>query len=1075
MDNLKQKTMYKLFLFLSFFIFIGSINAQTAPIKKKAYVDEQKIINVEAATPRAGYISAPYRKVDGNWYEKTDAGVEQLIIDTVAMLATKYDLQNVSVDTINEIATKYDLQNISIDTVLEIATKYDLDTFDKSIITDGTTITGNGTLGNKLTLDTTNLIATKADLLNISIDTVNEIATKYDIRNFTINPDILYPDSIISKIVDSDLNTNAWVKSISTDYNISSIYPIGYTPDSIFVIPFKSSKGYGNLITQSNDFTSSANWTYPGNPDAWSVEGGYNSPNGKKQGFKHVSTNTPNFSSLGTWIRNVPVETGVDYIFSIYLKVGDGVSNDLTNVNFKCYTDSQLNTTPVNNDPLRPWVKYEIPFTSGNTSEAGNYMKFGVGGMDLGDSLYFAMPQIRRANTEDSYVETNSNGNVSDSTLFAIPKMENGVLNIDKVQRRNLNDSELMNIAIQFCHDSDDCNTVTWSYDKTLTEPIELIEGVSIVGKRNGQFATSVDSYLQQEGIIYANLNDITKNLFNYNSLSTQGSPAIIKDLTIITVSNFNIIFNTKTSLGIRLKNIDISSLSSSRFGNTGVYTEYSNGGGYENINISNAVKTGFVFDGGNTGFVRDCRVINCEGGVLNVNTNLNLLNIWCEKLDSFALRSSGTGNSILVDNGYFEAIPRNQDPNGKTFDISGANIFTLTNSLVLGSSTPLNTTFNPINLDSVNVANISNNRFGNSVNNLKTTVNTGNVFWANNTESNVTVGDSLEMIYDIEKVTVINSTLQYAPETFTRNSVPRLYSLNALLEGSSVDTSNIIDGNFHSQIILNEPTIKSSSENLLLYSEQSNLGWSTSGSQIIQTQNIEVAPDGTTTGDKLQKLTNADWFFRNSIAAHTMVVDEWYTFSTWIKVGSEAYNNNMSNINITVGSTSGQIDATKPRIKQIQLDTITKDWERVFFTFQFSNTQNFIDIKVFGETGDYVYLWGWDLERNKFMGGYENTTTTVTSGFPTLVLSDGLKLEGNVTVTDTFNLLNYGTGTVTGTATKYLAVESDGDVIEVDPAAGMDAVVANRSYVDNTAALVDLSSGQVYYNTTSNVFVVLP
>jgi hypothetical protein len=68
-----------------------------------------------------------------------------------------------------------------------------------------------------------------------------------------------------------------------------------------------------------------------------------------------------------------------------------------------------------------------------------------------------------------------------------------------------------------------------------------------------------------------------------------------------------------------------------------------------------------------------------------------------------------------------------------------------------------------------------------------------------------------------------------------------------------------------------------------------------------------------------------------------------------------------------------------------------------------------------------------------------------------------------------------YGSGTVTGTAAKYLAVESDGDVIEVDLSAGMDAVVANRSYVDNTAALVDLSSGQVYYNTTSNAFVVLP
>jgi hypothetical protein len=71
--------------------------------------------------------------------------------------------------------------------------------------------------------------------------------------------------------------------------------------------------------------------------------------------------------------------------------------------------------------------------------------------------------------------------------------------------------------------------------------------------------------------------------------------------------------------------------------------------------------------------------------------------------------------------------------------------------------------------------------------------------------------------------------------------------------------------------------------------------------------------------------------------------------------------------------------------------------------------------------------------------------------------------------------LNSYGSGTYTGTAAKYLAVEADGDVIEVDLASGMDAVVSDRSYVDNTAALVDLSSGQVYYNTTSSTFVVLP
>jgi parallel beta-helix repeat protein len=243
MDNLKQKTMYKLFLFLSFFIFIGSINAQTAPIKKKAYVDEQKIINVEAATPRAGYISAPYRKADGNWYEKTDAGVEQLIIDTVAMLATKYDLQNVNVDTINEIATKYDLQNISIDTVLEIATKYDLDTFDKSIITDGTTITGNGTLGNKLTLDTTNLIATKADLSNVtggSVDTLNEIATKYDITK-----QLKYYTNIAAIPTTLELGERIKIEDTGAEYFIQNTTVADYNgglADGVAVIDLGSSK-----------------------------------------------------------------------------------------------------------------------------------------------------------------------------------------------------------------------------------------------------------------------------------------------------------------------------------------------------------------------------------------------------------------------------------------------------------------------------------------------------------------------------------------------------------------------------------------------------------------------------------------------------------------------------------------------------------------------------------------------------------------------------------------------------------------------------------------------------------------
>jgi hypothetical protein len=324
MDNLKQKTMYKLFLFLSFFFFIGSINAQTAPIKKKAYVDEQKILNVEAATPRAGYISAPYRKADGNWYEKTDAGVEQLIIDTVAMLATKYDLQNVSVDTLNEIATKYDLsnisvdtlneiatkydlQNISIDTVLEIATKYDLDIFDKSIITDGTNITGDGTLGNELTLDTTNLIATKTDLSNLaggSVDTINEIATKYDLQkrdkfslyeNYTdlLNPQsrdytmagLEYVDATTRRIYQNNKGNqwNSWeLKKESTGiWRIAQpkfyegVAPVDNTDDTLTYVGttqvISNSSSLGTSYTRFDGNGEYVEWTFSGKTELFLV------------------------------------------------------------------------------------------------------------------------------------------------------------------------------------------------------------------------------------------------------------------------------------------------------------------------------------------------------------------------------------------------------------------------------------------------------------------------------------------------------------------------------------------------------------------------------------------------------------------------------------------------------------------------------------------------------------------------------------------------------------------------------------------------------------------------------------
>ena len=70
-----------------------------------------------------------------------------------------------------------------------------------------------------------------------------------------------------------------------------------------------------------------------------------------------------------------------------------------------------------------------------------------------------------------------------------------------------------------------------------------------------------------------------------------------------------------------------------------------------------------------------------------------------------------------------------------------------------------------------------------------------------------------------------------------------------------------------------------------------------------------------------------------------------------------------------------------------------------------------------------------------------------------------------------------YDSNNEPGTSNQILSTTVTGtDWIDgLDPVTGMDAVVLDRSYADNAAALVDLSSGQVYYNTTSSTFVVLP
>jgi hypothetical protein len=228
---------------------------------------------------------------------------------------------------------------------------------------------------------------------------------------------------------------------------------------------------------------------------------------------------------------------------------------------------------------------------------------------------------------------------------------------------------------------------------------------------------------------------------------------------------------------------------------------------------------------------------------------------------------------------------------------------------------------------------------------------------------------------------------------------------------------------------------------------------------------NTVIAPDGTLTADLIVGLsTVTSTYVQDKNLIENVIVGEPYTISVWLK-GISSSNPSINftprlGFNVTGGPSPSFI-------------VTSNEWVRYEKTVFATVSSSVISIRCNDVIPqDSIAVWGFQVNKGYHATSLINTTTT---GIDNNNIIINTANNANIDFTSPLTFSEYGNGTVTGTATKYLAVELDGDVIEVDAAAGMDAVVANRSYVDNTAALVDLSSGQVYYNTTSNAFVVLP
>jgi len=1060
--------MKKIILLLSFMMGCGFAIGQTAPIKKKNYVDEQRILNVEAATPRAGYISAPYRKTDGNWYEKTDAGVEQLIIDTVAMLSTKYDLTQTQTQTSNrKIEIPFDV-------------KIDSFSLNKYIIDSSITVNIGDILVQKGKY--------KPIQSSVYLDggeskeryaafpalwkTNNSIYITYREAKSHIEDGNVY----FSKSYNNGISWNrilvAANPDLVTDYGLSNSGLYVNDTGRIY-ITYRNGIGYNGAALPPFIATNNFYKYSDDNGETWSTA---------------VAINT---DSTNTILSETHLLKKGNRVFQPYYYL----KSDGRNIAGVAYTDTEdfANMTFV-----------DIPTVTPTATQNETAL------IQLGDTL---VAFIRTSAPGESRItrSTSIDNGVSWSTPISIIYPDNFTVgngghpnclllpNNDIIIHARDGVEQLPSILI-----SSDMGYTFNEY--ILTKDVELASMYM-------DFAIVSDNKI---GVAHAHesngggLGTLTALYYSTIDLPKE---------TSITKTENGYTYESSASIGNGLEVSDV--IQSTYFKDS----DYDSGVAFKNSKVLDIGYNNQLIIGDKAS--QDLLIVNGQSNpkIAIGGTSVLANNPTGKILDIYGQLGVGNKDNSTILIGHDAAPNLITGLRAVAIGISAANnVTTLQQSTVIGESvgraaTSINTSLLQGYRAAEQAQTISNSLiFGDRAFNTTTGSVTGIVNFGNSNARNgsgtnkVLFGNNNSRYHTGNNVLFIGNNL-ITGSTNLENSLSDYFILgmdsNRAIEGSLLNKYTQINNVLRLTDGTSQPVGYTETggdirwnSSLLTHEGYNGTTWESFGgggggggsASTIYTADGTLAENRTVTmatNDLI--LTGGNVGIGTTPTADLHVQGKMYnTYSG----GGDVFE-----INTTDGNDPAFITMRAPNAQggeatltlNVEDDLSTPNKSIVRFQSSGNGSWGAFGINpnggnvIIGSVADLptaslqvVTATGVQIE-NTF-GGEEirlNPNTNADSwinvsgknfGIGTTTPDAKLDVENG-----TVRFSDYGSGTTTGTETYLLGVESDGDVVEVDLASGMDAVVSSRSYVDNTAALVDLVSGQVYYNTTSSIFVVLP